>query len=83
MSSKSNPLMVRLPADLMPRFKRLADHYGGLPPATILRMMAASFLECDFDEQVREVDAQIKKPRKKGSPIPGRAGLNSNKPRIS
>jgi hypothetical protein len=69
MSDKSKPLMVRLPHEHAKEFERLSLEFAGLPPATVLRMMAISFLQQSFDTQVQRIEEQIR-PARKTTPKP-------------
>lgn len=64
MADKSKPLMVRLPQEHLQAFDRLAKEFSGLPPATVLRMMAVSFLQLSFEEQQRRIEEQIRPSKK-------------------
>ena len=67
MAGKSKPLMVRLPDTHVAAFERLAGEFGGLAPATILKMITVSFLEQGFDEQVESIESQIRPAKKAAS----------------
>ena len=71
MSSKSKPLMVRLPEEHIVAFDKLVAEFGGLQPATILKMMSMSFLDQPFSVQVKQIDQQIRKPKKSKTGHPG------------
>lgn len=60
MADKSKPLMVRLPQEHLQAFDRLAKEFSGLPPATVLRMMAVSFLQKPYEMQVQQIEEQIR-----------------------
>jgi hypothetical protein len=64
MADKSKPLMVRLPQEHLHSFDRLAMEFSGLPPATVLRMMAVSFLQQPLEVQIQKVEEQIRPAKK-------------------
>lgn len=67
MAGKSKPLMIRLPDSHVGAFERLSGEFGGLAPATVLRMIAICFLEQGFDEQVERIESQIRPAKKAAS----------------
>ncbi|MCZ7645935.1 MAG: hypothetical protein M5U26_11735 [Planctomycetota bacterium] len=54
-------VMVRLSDEMAEKFGALCREFGGLPPATVLRMLVADALEVSLDDQVEHVTRQIRK----------------------
>lgn len=68
MSLPTKIINVRLSAAQAEQFRRLKDEFSGLPQATILRLLIASFLEMPLERQVEVVTAQIRKPAGNADP---------------
>lgn len=59
--------MVRLPQKYSGAFEQLTGEFAGLPPATVLRMIAVSFLQQPYDVQVERIEEQIRPAKKSGN----------------
>ena len=79
-SWKSKPMMVRIPREHAEQFEALLGEFGGLPPASVLRMILLSFLDKPIDEQLSCIQEQIRgKNAASRQPPPARlAKLNRN-----
>ena len=60
MTLPSKPVMVRIPAELVPRFEALKQEFPGIPQAMVLRFILTSVFERSLDEQIEIINAQIR-----------------------
>ena len=56
----SLPVMIRVPATLVPRWRALRDLYKGVPQSMLLRLVVRRFLEQDIEAQCEAVDSMIR-----------------------
>ncbi|GMV83999.1 MAG: hypothetical protein AMXMBFR7_51830 [Planctomycetota bacterium] len=54
-------VMLRLTDAMAGKFEALCQEFGGLPPATVLRMLVADTLDVSLEDQVERVTRQIRK----------------------
>ena len=62
MSIQSKVINVRLSPEQAERFQRLKSEFAGLPKATVLRLLIASYLEMPLERQVETITRQIRRP---------------------
>jgi len=79
MSIQSKVINVRLSPDQAERFQRLKSEFSGLPKATVLRLLIASYLDMPLEKQVEILTRQIRRPEGSAKHQTERLHLNENK----